>query len=117
MNFWQWPIHDLQWVRTYWVPTVEALLCQEATDNVVTELLNHYLASRGAALCKYYWQEDHRRQFNSLDDVVPSVATIMGRWDRNAIKAQIVDAMREIKDHRWRVLCESMGLEPYQQVD
>jgi hypothetical protein len=99
------------------VPTIEALFCQEPTDNLVTEFLNHYLASMGAALCKYYWQEDLGRHFNSLDDVVPSVATIMGRWDRNAIRAQIVDAMREVRDYRWRVLCESMGLEPYQQVD
>jgi len=41
MNFWQWPIQDPQWVRTYWVPIIEALFCQEPTENVVTELLNN----------------------------------------------------------------------------
>jgi hypothetical protein len=41
----------------------------------------------------------------------------MGRWDRNAIKAQIVDAMREVRDYRWKVLCASIGLDPYPQVD
>jgi len=84
---------------------------------VVTELLNHYLASRDAALCKYNWQEDLGRHCNPWNDVVPSVATVMGRWDRNAIKTQIVDAMREVRDYRWKVLCASIGLDPYPQVD
>jgi len=117
MNFWEFPIHDLQWCRTYWVPTVEALLCQEPTDEVVTALVNHYFASRGAVLCKHYWQLDHGMYFNSLNDVVPTVAAIMGRWNRQKIRTEIVELMYEINDCRWRELCATAGLDPYPEVD
>ena len=116
-NLWEFPIHDLQWCRTYWVPTVEALLCQEPTNEAVTLLVNHYYASRGAALCKYHWQRDQGMYYNNINDVVPVVATIMGRWDRNKVRQDVVELMADIKDHRWRELCASVGLDPYPPPD
>ena len=55
--------------------------------------------------------------YNSLNDVVPTVAAIMGRWDRNKVRTDIVELMHDIKDYRWRELCASVGLDPCPQVD
>jgi hypothetical protein len=55
--------------------------------------------------------------YNSLSDVVPMVATIMGRWDRNKVRTDIVELMEDIKDYRWRELCASVGLDPYPPPD
>jgi len=55
--------------------------------------------------------------YNSLNDVVPTVAAIMGRWDRNKVRTDVVELMRDIKDYTWRELCASVGLDPCPQVD
>jgi len=116
-NFGEFPLHDLQWCRTYWVPTVQALLCQEPTNEVITLLVNHYYASRGAALCNYHWQQDNGYRYNNINDVVPVVATILGRWDRNKVRKDVVELMDHIKNRRWHELCASVGLDPYPAPD
>jgi hypothetical protein len=55
--------------------------------------------------------------YNSANDVVPVVAAIMGRWDRNEVRTDMVELMHDIKDYRWRELCASVGLDPCPQVD
>jgi hypothetical protein len=113
MNFWEWPIHDQHWTRGYWVPTVNAWLCQGINEEPITVLTNHYFACRGAALMTYYWQQDHGRQFRSLNDVASVVATVMGRWDRNRIRSQMRAAMIQMRFRRFHNLYESMDFTPY----